>query len=69
MTPTPQVSPGDEEARHRISHALDESFLVEASAGTGKTRELVQRIVHCLARGAAVERVVAVTFTMPPPVS
>jgi ATP-dependent helicase/nuclease subunit A len=63
MNPTPQISIGDEEARHRISHALGESFLVEASAGTGKTRELVQRIVQCLAQGAAVERVVAVTFT------
>ncbi|HUS04709.1 MAG TPA: UvrD-helicase domain-containing protein [Bryobacteraceae bacterium] len=64
MNPTPQTHiVSDEDARERIRYALDESFLVEAAAGTGKTRELVQRIVHCLGAGGAVERLVAVTFT------
>ncbi|MGO9271358.1 MAG: UvrD-helicase domain-containing protein [Terriglobia bacterium] len=53
----------DEEARQRIRTSLDESLIVEAAAGTGKTSELIHRIVAVLKRGANVERIVAVTFT------
>jgi len=54
----------DREARERIRHDLDENLLVEAAAGTGKTTELVQRIIAVLASGrATVESLVAVTFT------
>jgi ATP-dependent helicase/nuclease subunit A len=54
----------DELARAKIRHSLDESLLVEAAAGTGKTSELVNRIVAILRTGrTTVERVVAVTFT------
>ncbi|MBM3728462.1 MAG: ATP-dependent deoxyribonuclease subunit A [Acidobacteria bacterium] len=54
----------DDEARTRIRHSLGESLLVEASAGTGKTSELVRRIVNVLASGAAsIDRIAAVTFT------
>ena len=50
--------------RERIRTDLDHTFLVEAAAGTGKTTELVRRIVAVLARGfATVDSVVAVTFT------
>ena len=43
---------------------LDATLVVEAAAGTGKTTELVARIVACCAAGAAtLERIVAVTFT------
>ncbi len=59
--PTPVF--GDEEARRRIRTSLDESLIVEAAAGTGKTSELLHRIVAVLERGANVERIVAVTFT------
>ena len=38
----------DEESRELIRRGLDESLLVEAAAGTGKTSELVQRIVAML---------------------
>src|SRR5690348_1604327 len=38
-------------------------MIVEASAGTGKTSELVKRIVGVLASGASVQGIVAVTFT------
>jgi ATP-dependent exoDNAse (exonuclease V) beta subunit len=56
--------PGDAEARERIRFSLDESLVVEASAGTGKTTELIQRIVNTLRSGrAAIPGVVAVTFT------
>lgn len=55
---------GDELARQRIRTSLDESLIVEAAAGTGKTSELVRRIVSTLKSGkASVDRIVAVTFT------
>jgi ATP-dependent exoDNAse (exonuclease V) beta subunit len=54
----------DEEARRRIRHSLDESLMVEASAGAGKTTELVHRMVQVLATGRGeIENIVAVTFT------
>src|SRR5215471_11109028 len=59
MTPTT-----DAEARKRIRESLDESLIVEAAAGTGKTTELVQRIVAILRSGrTTVDKIVAVTFT------
>ena len=59
--PTPLV---DAEARDRIRTALDDSLIVEAAAGTGKTSELVARIVNVLASGTArVDEILAVTFT------
>ena len=42
---------------------LNESCIVEASAGTGKTTALVHRIVDVVAAGTPVEGIVAVTFT------
>jgi len=42
---------------------LDQSWVVEASAGTGKTTALVARIVEVIAGGTQVETIVAVTFT------
>src|SRR5499427_9759752 len=54
----------DSIARKRIRESLGESLIVEAAAGTGKTTELVQRIVAILRTGrTTVDRVVAVTFT------
>ena len=54
----------DAEARDRIRTALDESIVVEAAAGTGKTSVLVERIVEVLAAGrATVDEILAVTFT------
>ncbi len=54
----------DEAARRLIREALDETLVVEAAAGTGKTTELVNRIVRVLAEGRAnVREIVAVTFT------
>ncbi len=42
---------------------LEQSWVVEASAGTGKTTALVNRIVEVIAAGTPVESIVAVTFT------
>src|SRR5487761_2630766 len=54
----------DDAARARIRASLDESLIVEASAGTGKTTELVRRIVAVLAGGkATIDKIAAVTFT------
>ncbi len=50
--------------REEIKANLDESFLVEAAAGTGKTTVLVHRLVALLQSGKAeVDKIVAVTFT------
>lgn len=54
----------DQRERDLIATALDRTMVVEAAAGTGKTTELVNRIVAVLAEGLArVKEVVAVTFT------
>ena len=54
----------DGQARHRIRQSLDESLVVEAAAGTGKTSELVRRIVAVLEHGRArIDQILAVTFT------
>jgi ATP-dependent exoDNAse (exonuclease V) beta subunit len=54
----------DHDARERIRNDLDTTLIVEAAAGTGKTTELVNRIVSVLASGrTTVDRIVAVTFT------
>jgi ATP-dependent exoDNAse (exonuclease V) beta subunit len=54
----------DEAARERVRTRVDLNFLVEAGAGTGKTRLLVDRVENLIATGAARMRdVVAITFT------
>jgi ATP-dependent helicase/nuclease subunit A len=54
----------DHKAREAIKTLLDRSMLVEAAAGTGKTTELVNRIVNVIAEGRArINEIVAVTFT------
>jgi ATP-dependent exoDNAse (exonuclease V) beta subunit len=54
----------DERAREAIETAIDDTLVVEAAAGTGKTTALVKRIVRVLAQGRAdVREIVAVTFT------
>ena len=61
---TPGVPMSDELDRQIIREALDDTVIVEAAAGTGKTTELVRRILNVLATGRArIEHIVAVTFT------
>ena len=56
--------PGDAAGRLLIEDAIDDTLVVEAAAGTGKTTALVRRVVRVLARGAArVDEIVGVTFT------
>ncbi len=50
--------------RRLIAEALDQTLVVEAAAGTGKTTELVKRIVRLVMTGrATIDQVVAVTFS------
>jgi ATP-dependent exoDNAse (exonuclease V) beta subunit len=59
-----RATPVDGSERERIRTSLDESLVVEAAAGTGKTTELIRRLVNVLAEGRGkVDTVVAVTFT------
>src|SRR5262245_66478282 len=59
-----RVHRSDEESRTLIHDALDDTLVVEAAAGTGKTTEMVTRIVRVVAEGrATVREIVAVTFT------
>ena len=54
----------DQADRDLIRHDLEHTIVVEAAAGTGKTTELVQRILRVLSSGRArIEQIVAVTFT------
>ena len=54
----------DADARRAIAEDLDDTLIVEAAAGTGKTTELVRRILETLSTGrATMVEVVAVTFT------
>jgi ATP-dependent helicase/nuclease subunit A len=54
----------DHDVRERIRTSLDETILVEAAAGTGKTTELVLRLIGILAEGrGTVQTIAALTFT------
>lgn len=56
--------PADARDRALVTEALDDTLVVEAAAGTGKTTELVGRIVRLVASGrAAIDEIVAVTFS------
>jgi ATP-dependent helicase/nuclease subunit A len=56
--------PSDQASRSRIENELESTFFVEAGAGTGKTRELVQRIVNLVKEGRAeIGRIAAITFS------
>ncbi|HLL24700.1 MAG TPA: UvrD-helicase domain-containing protein, partial [Kofleriaceae bacterium] len=54
----------DAAARHTIREELGQTLVVEAAAGTGKTTEMIARIIAVIRTGATtLERLVAVTFT------
>ena len=59
------AGPPDAAQRELIRTALDQTIIVEAAAGTGKTTSLIARMVALLAQGRCEEmdRLVAVTFT------
>lgn len=54
----------DQETRRRIASEFDKSFFVEAGAGSGKTKSLVDRMTGLVRFGhAGIENIAAVTFT------
>jgi ATP-dependent helicase/nuclease subunit A len=54
----------DKEARQQIITDLTHNFLVEASAGSGKTSSLVGRMIALVQSGNySIEQIVAITFT------
>ena len=54
----------DQQDRELIRTAMNETFIVEAAAGTGKTSELVQRYHNAVGLGVAkIDGIVSVTFT------
>ena len=56
--------PVDAEARAKIIRELDRTLLVEAGAGSGKTKSLVDRMLALLREGrCGIESLAAVTFT------
>lgn len=56
--------PADQDIRDRLVSSFDRNLLVEASAGSGKTTVLVERLVQMLALGhAKVGEIAALTFT------
>jgi ATP-dependent exoDNAse (exonuclease V) beta subunit len=58
------MTPADQKVRDRIRRDLDTTLIIEAAAGTGKTTELVNRIIAVIASGRArLRAIVAVTFT------
>ena len=64
MAATDPLPGADVEARLAIASDLDDTLIVEAAAGTGKTTELINRILAVLERGPeTMPQIVAVTFT------
>ena len=53
----------DDIARKRITEELDKNFFVEAGAGSGKTRALVDRMVAMVEAGTDISEICAITFT------
>jgi ATP-dependent helicase/nuclease subunit A len=60
---TPTMVAADQDIRDRLRTELGTTFFVEAGAGTGKTKELVERIASLVASGVPMERIAAMTFT------
>ena len=58
-----ELLPPDQAARNRIRNDLDTTLFVEAGAGAGKTRSLVERVVALVERGTKITEIAAITFT------
>jgi len=62
--PARHEQPLDQAARDTIAHSLGETLFVEAGAGSGKTRSLVNRILDLIiVDGVALKNIAAITFT------
>ncbi len=55
--------PVDQLARDRIRTSIEESLFIEAGAGTGKTRSMIDRLVYLVDSGVDLRNIAAITFT------
>ena len=53
----------DADARRSVTQDLGRNLFVEAGAGSGKTRSLVERVVSLVQHGERIEQIAAITFT------
>jgi ATP-dependent exoDNAse (exonuclease V) beta subunit len=63
MSATPAEPLADHDARARITAEVEATLFVEAGAGSGKTRSLVERVVALVAHGVEMRHIAAITFT------
>ena len=64
MTSSASFKPRDQQARDIIASNLQDTLFIEASAGTGKTTSLVNRVVNMIStRTATLDKIAAITFT------
>ena len=64
MSSSATFKPRDQAARDTIASNLQDTLFIEASAGTGKTTSLVNRVVNMIATGTAtLDKIAAITFT------
>ena len=59
-----RINYSDSEARRAISTDIDHNLFVEASAGSGKTTSLVNRMVALIEHGVPIEQICTITFTI-----
>ncbi len=62
-SPPPDDTARDQADREAIATELDSTLFVEAGAGSGKTTELINRVLALLDSGVAMENIAAITFT------
>ncbi len=63
LIPPADDDPPDQTARDRIRDEVDLTLFVEAGAGSGKTSELVERIMSLIRDGMELQHIAAITFT------
>ena len=59
-----RINYSDTEAREAIVKDLDSNLFVEASAGSGKTTSLVNRMVALIEKGTPIDKICTITFTI-----
>ncbi len=55
--------PGDQLSRNAILRESERNVFIQASAGTGKTTLMVDRVIELVKKGIPLERIAVVTFT------
>ena len=63
VEPPPSPPPPDQAERDRIRTDTGSTLFVEAGAGAGKTRALVERVLTLVDEGVPIEAIAAITFT------